>query len=234
VDQNSALTLQPGCISLAQSLTHSTLLTHNNSTKIHVHSRASLALHTNIKALLLGVIIVLDGMILHTTHGTGLLQHITITMAILNIIPATAVRRTQVTITWGIRLTGLTPPPRYGDLKPPTPGMSTNALYLAWDVSSWLTGIPLQLQHTWSATDGPCLSPWWSGWVGEPSREISGASGGVPSSADPAAGWRGSHLGRQTDVRKQTPQLTESYKAGMFIAALGARGIAPPNLHTKW
>jgi len=26
---------------------------------------------------------------------------------------------------------------------------------------------------------------------------------------------------------------SESYKAGMFIAAPGARGIAPPNLHTK-
>ena len=31
----------------------------------------------------------------------------------------------------------------------------------------------------------------------------------------------------------QTSQLEESYKAGMFIAALGARGIAPPSLHTK-
>ena len=35
------------------------------------------------------------------------------------------------------------------------------------------------------------------------------------------------------DVRKQTPLLTESYKAGMFITAPGARGIAPPNLHTE-
>jgi len=26
---------------------------------------------------------------------------------------------------------------------------------------------------------------------------------------------------------------SESYKAGMFIAAPGARGIAPPNLHTE-
>jgi len=26
---------------------------------------------------------------------------------------------------------------------------------------------------------------------------------------------------------------SESYKAGMFIAAPGARGIAPPNLHTQ-
>jgi len=32
---------------------------------------------------------------------------------------------------------------------------------------------------------------------------------------------------------KQTPQLTESYKAGMFIMALGVTGIAPPNLHTE-
>lgn len=32
---------------------------------------------------------------------------------------------------------------------------------------------------------------------------------------------------------KETLQLKESYKAGMFIAALGARGITPPNLHTK-
>jgi len=34
------------------------------------------------------------------------------------------------------------------------------------------------------------------------------------------------------DVRKQTPQLTESYKAGKFIMAPGARGIAPPHFHT--
>jgi len=34
-------------------------------------------------------------------------------------------------------------------------------------------------------------------------------------------------------MRKQTLQLTESYKAGMFITAPGARGIAPPNLHTE-
>jgi len=34
-------------------------------------------------------------------------------------------------------------------------------------------------------------------------------------------------------MRKQTPQLTKSYKAGMFITAPGARGIAPPNLHTE-
>jgi len=33
-------------------------------------------------------------------------------------------------------------------------------------------------------------------------------------------------------VQKQTPQLMESYKAGMFITAPGARGIAL-NLHTK-
>jgi len=26
---------------------------------------------------------------------------------------------------------------------------------------------------------------------------------------------------------------SQSYEAGMFIAALGARGIAPPNLHTE-
>jgi len=26
---------------------------------------------------------------------------------------------------------------------------------------------------------------------------------------------------------------SESYKAGMFIAAPGARGITPPNLHTE-
>jgi len=26
---------------------------------------------------------------------------------------------------------------------------------------------------------------------------------------------------------------SESYKAGMFIAVPGARGIAPPNLHTE-
>jgi len=36
-----------------------------------------------------------------------------------------------------------------------------------------------------------------------------------------------------TDVRKQTPQLTESYKADVFITAPGARGIAPLNLHTQ-
>jgi len=35
------------------------------------------------------------------------------------------------------------------------------------------------------------------------------------------------------DMWKQTPQLTKSYKAGMFIVAPSARGIAPPNLHTK-
>jgi len=64
---------------------------------------------------------VLDGMILHTTHSTEFLQHITITMAIPNITPATAVRRTQVTISRGTTLTSLTPPP-YGDLKPPTQG----------------------------------------------------------------------------------------------------------------
>jgi len=27
-----------------------------------------------------------------------------------------------------------------------------------------------------------------------------------------------------SDVQKQTPQVMESYKAGLFIAALGARG----------
>jgi len=32
---------------------------------------------------------------------------------------------------------------------------------------------------------------------------------------------------------KETLQLKESYKAGMFIAALGARGIFPPSLCTK-
>jgi len=68
---------------------------------------------------------VLDGMIIHTTHGTEFLQHITITMAIPNITPATAVRRTQVTISRGTRLTSLTPPP-YGDLKPPTQLMGTS------------------------------------------------------------------------------------------------------------
>ena len=35
------------------------------------------------------------------------------------------------------------------------------------------------------------------------------------------------------DVQKQTPQLTESYKASMFITAPGARGIVHPNLHTE-
>jgi len=34
-------------------------------------------------------------------------------------------------------------------------------------------------------------------------------------------------------VQKQTPQLTMSYKAGMFIATPGVRGIAPPNLDTE-
>lgn len=33
------------------------------------------------------------------------------------------------------------------------------------------------------------------------------------------------------DTWNPTLQLTESYKSGMFIAALGARGISPPNLH---
>jgi len=80
----------------------------------------ALLLGVIIKALLLGVIIVLDGMILHTTHSTEFLQHITITTAIPNITPATAVSRTQVTISQGTRLTSLTPPP-YGDLKPPPP-----------------------------------------------------------------------------------------------------------------
>ena len=31
----------------------------------------------------------------------------------------------------------------------------------------------------------------------------------------------------------KTLQLVEGYKAGVFIMALGARGIAPPNLHTE-
>jgi len=57
--------------------------------------------------------------------------------------------------------------------------------------------------------------------------------GGVLSSADPAARRRGSRLGHQIDMQKQNPQLTESYKAIMFIAALGARGITPPKLHTE-
>jgi len=35
------------------------------------------------------------------------------------------------------------------------------------------------------------------------------------------------------DVQKQTPQLTETHKAGTFVMAPGARGIAPPNLHTE-
>jgi len=164
----------------------------------------------------------MDGVILHTTLGTGFLQHITITMAIPNITPATAVRRTQVTISQGTRLTRLIPPPPYGDCKLPILGMSTNALYLAWDISSQLTGIPLQLQHAWSAHDGPCLSPRRSGRAGESSREISGAPGGVLSSAEPAVGWRGSCLGHQIDVRKQTPQLTMSYKASTYIVAPGA------------
>jgi len=81
--------LQPGCLSLAPSLTQH-FLTHNNNTIIHVHSGASPALHTNIKAPFLGVIIVLDGMILHTTHDTKLSQPITIIMAIRNITPASA------------------------------------------------------------------------------------------------------------------------------------------------
>jgi len=34
-------------------------------------------------------------------------------------------------------------------------------------------------------------------------------------------------------VRKQTRQLTESYKADKFIMVPGARGIAPPNLHIE-
>jgi len=118
---------------LTRPITHPTLLTHNNSTIIHIHSGASPALHTHIKALLFGVIIVLDGMILHTTHGTKFLQHITITMAIPNITPATTVRGTQVTISRGTRLTSLTLPPYrdikrlpppYGDLKPPTQGQA--------------------------------------------------------------------------------------------------------------
>jgi len=107
-------------------------------------------------------------------------------------------------------LTGTSnPQPNLWGPQTPNSGASTNALYLAWDVSSWLTGIPLQYKHTWSPGDGPCLSPRWPGWVGESSREISGAPGGVPSSVDPAAGRRGSHLGHQIDVRNQTSQLRE-------------------------
>jgi len=73
--------------------------------------RTSLALRTNVKVLLSGVIIVLDDTILRMTHGSGFLQHITIAMAIPNITPATAVGRTLVTISQGARLTRLTPPP---------------------------------------------------------------------------------------------------------------------------
>ena len=40
-------------------------------------------------------------------------------------------------------------------------------------------------------------------------------------------------LSRVPDVQRETSQLMENYKAGMFIAAPGATGIAPPNLHTK-
>jgi len=75
-----------------------------------MHSRTSPALCTNIKALLSGVIIVLDGTILCTMHGTGFLQHIKIAMAISNITSATAVGRPLVTISRGARLTRLTPP----------------------------------------------------------------------------------------------------------------------------
>jgi len=75
---------------LTRPVTHPALLTHNNNTIIHVHSGASLALHTDIKAPFLGATIVLDGVILHTTQGTELSQHITITMAIPNITPASA------------------------------------------------------------------------------------------------------------------------------------------------
>jgi len=69
---------------LARPITHSALLTHNNSTIIHIHSGASSALHTNIKASLLGATIVLDGMIFHTTQGTELSQHM-ITVNVTNV-----------------------------------------------------------------------------------------------------------------------------------------------------
>jgi len=36
-----------------------------------------------------------------------------------------------------------------------------------------------------------------------------------------------------TDMRRETSQLTESYKVGMVNAAQGAGGITPPNLHTE-
>jgi len=40
-------------------------------------------------------------------------------------------------------------------------------------------------------------------------------------------------MSSQVDMQKQTPQLTKSYKGGMFITVPGARGIAAPNLHTE-
>jgi len=75
---------------LARPITHPALLTHNNNTIIHIHSGASQALHTNIKAPLLGATIVLDGMIFLTMHDTKLSQPITIIMTIPNITPASA------------------------------------------------------------------------------------------------------------------------------------------------
>jgi len=55
---------------LTRPITHSARLTHNNGTKTHIPLGASPTLHTNIKALLLGITIVLDGMIFHITYGT--------------------------------------------------------------------------------------------------------------------------------------------------------------------
>jgi len=55
---------------LSHPITHSARLTHNNSTITHIPLGDSLTLHTNIKALLLDVTIVLDDMIFHTTHDT--------------------------------------------------------------------------------------------------------------------------------------------------------------------
>ena len=69
--------------------------------------------------------------------------------------------------------------------------------------------------------------------LGIPPEKSSGVPRGVPSSAGPEAGQRWFHLGCQIDVRNRTSQLAKSYKAGMFITAPGARGIAPPNLHTE-
>ena len=180
-------------------------------------------------------------MILHRTHGTEFLQHRTITMAIPNIIPATAVRRTQVIINRGTRLTSRTSPPygdlkpspqNYGDLKPPTQGRAP-MLFTSrgtsphdLQVSPYSINIPGPLVMVLVCPRGDL------GEQGSPPEKSRGRPEESRPQQIPQPDGEGPIWGAKLTCGIKL-HSSESYQAGMFIAAPGARGIAPPNLHTK-